>query len=71
MSNWLTETGLFSRACALFMALAVIPAMAADRVTGEPFAELLGRQFPLPNLRLADGIQHFHQPDRIVVQSGQ
>ena len=38
MSNWLTLTGLFARACPYILALAVIPAMAADRVTGKSFA---------------------------------
>ena len=38
MSKWLTQNGLFTRTCALILAVAVIPAMAADRVTGKSFA---------------------------------
>ena len=38
MFKRLTKTGLFTPACAMVLAMAVIPAMAADRVTGKNFA---------------------------------
>jgi gamma-glutamyltranspeptidase/glutathione hydrolase len=38
MSKWLTGSGLPARACLIFLALAAIPAVAADRVTGKSFA---------------------------------
>ena len=38
MFKRLTKTGLFTPACAMVLAMAMIPAMAADRVTGKSFA---------------------------------
>lgn len=38
MSKRLTDSGLFTRACTIILALAVFPVMAADRVTGKSFA---------------------------------
>ena len=38
MFKRLTKTGLFTPACAMVLAMAVIPVMAADRVTGKSFA---------------------------------